>query len=77
MPKKAYTILMEQAINDANPFLLGVKLAKICVKLDIPISDVAEYIGVSNSTVHGWFVGKRDVSPKHSETVQKLITKLS
>ena len=77
MPRKTYTVLMEQAINDANPFYLGVKLAKICMKLDIPVSDVAEYLGVSHSTVLGWFVGKRDVSPKHSETVQKLIDKLS
>ena len=72
-----YTPLMVQNIHDANPFYLGVQLAKICVRLDIPIKDVAEYFGVSRSTVAMWFVGRRDV-PKHmAEQVQRLIDKLA
>ena len=74
---KGYTTLMVQAVYDANPFYLGVKLAKICIKLNIPVVDVAEYLNVSRPTVYSWFIGKRDVAPKYAEQVQKLIDKLS
>lgn len=78
MPRgKAYSLLHIQAIEDANPFFLGVKLAKICVKLDIPLRDVAEYLGVSRNLVMDWFYGKRDVSMQYREKVEKLVSKLT
>jgi transcriptional regulator with XRE-family HTH domain len=77
MATHGYSTLTLQAINDANPFLLGVKLAKICVRLNIPVKDVAEYLNVSRPTVYSWFIGKSEVSKKHQEQVQKLIEKLA
>jgi predicted transcriptional regulator len=77
MATHGYSTLMLQAINDANPFLLGVQLAKICVRLNIPVKDVAEYLKVSRPTVYSWFIGKSEVSKKHQEQVQKLIDKLA
>jgi len=77
MAAHGYSTLMLQAINDANPFLLGVQLAKTCVRLNIPVKDVAEYLKVSRPTVYSWFIGKREVSKKHQEQVQKLIDKLA
>lgn len=77
MATHGYSTLMLQAINDANPFLTGVKLAKICVRLNIPVKDVAEYLNVSRPTVYGWFVGKKEVSETHRERVEKLIEKLA
>ena len=74
---KGYTTLTVQAVYDANSFYLGVQLAKICIRLNIPVADVAEYLDVSRPTVYSWFVGKRDVAPKYAEQVQKLIDKLS
>lgn len=77
MATKGYTTLFVQAVEDANPFYLGVKLAKICIKLNVPVTDVAEYLDVSRPTVYSWFIGKRDVAPKYQEQVKKLIDKLA
>ena len=77
MSSKSYSILMLQAINDANPFLIGVKLAKICVKLDIPVKDVAEYVGVSPQTIRNWFFGQTEVSARHADKIEALVKKLS
>lgn len=77
MASRGYSTLMVQAIYDANPFFLGVKLAKICVKLNIPVTDVAQYLNVSRPTVYSWFIGKRDVSPKYESQVEQLINKLA
>ena len=74
---KGYSTLTVQEIDDANPNLLGVKLGKICIKRDVPVSDVAEFFGVSRVTVYAWFRGKTVVSGKHADKMRKLIAKLA
>jgi transcriptional regulator with XRE-family HTH domain len=74
---KGYSSLTIQEIQQANPTLLGVKLAKICVDRNIPVADVAEFFGVSRVTVYSWFRGKAVVSGKHADKMQKLIAKLA
>jgi hypothetical protein len=74
---KGYSALTIREIQDANPTLLGVKLAKICVDRNIPVSDVAEFFSVSRVTVYAWFRGKTVVSGKHSDKMQKLLAKLA
>lgn len=74
---KGYSTLTVQEIEEANPNLLGVQLGRICVKRDIPVTDVAEYFGVSRVTVYSWFRGKAVVSGKHADKMQKLVAKLA
>jgi predicted transcriptional regulator len=76
MPK-GYSLLTVQEVKEANQNLLGVKLGKICIERDIPVTDVAEFFGVSRVTIYSWFRGQVVVSGKHSEKMQKLITKLA
>ncbi len=46
------------ALNkEANSKLLGVKLGRVCIKRDIPVSLVASELGVSRQTVYNWFTG--------------------
>jgi hypothetical protein len=68
---------MLQEVKDANQNLLGVKLGLICVERDIPVTDVADFFGVSRVTVYAWFRGKAVVSGKHADKMQKLIAKLA
>lgn len=74
---KGYSALTIREVQEANPTLLGVKLAKICIDRNIPVSDVAEFFGVSRVTVYAWFRGKAVVSGKHSDKMQKLLVKLA
>jgi len=74
---KGYSTLMLQEVKDANQNLLGVKLGLICVERDIPVTDVADFFGVSRVTVYAWFRGKAVVSGKHADKMQKLIAKLA
>jgi len=76
MPK-GYSLLTVQEVKEANQNLLGVKLGKICIERDIPVTDVAEFFGVSRVTIYSWFRGQVVVSGKHAEKMQKLITKLA
>jgi DNA-binding transcriptional regulator YiaG len=71
-----YSLITVSEIQNANPSLLGVKLAKVCLKNNIPVKDVAEFFGVTRMTVYNWFKGKVVVSGKHAERMLKLIDKL-
>ncbi len=72
-----YSLFTLDAIRRADQKLLGVQLAQICVKSDIPVTDVAEFFGVSRMTVYNWFKGEAVVSGKHVERMKKLIEKLA
>lgn len=72
-----YTKKFIQAVNDADQTKVGVQLAQICIKNDIPVKDVAEFLKVTRMTVYHWFKGETKVLHKYEETVAKLIAKLS
>ena len=45
-------------LQTLNPDNLGVQLAKLCVKANLPTLYVARKLGVSRYTVHSWFRGQ-------------------
>ena len=69
--------LTAREIKEANQTLLGVKLGTLCLDRDIPVTDVAEFFGVSRVTVYSWFRGKTVVSGKYADKMHKLIAKLA
>lgn len=77
MSARGYSTLLLRDIRCANPHMLGVQLAKLCVDKNIPVSDVAEFFGVSRVSVYAWFRGQVEVSDKHAAKVQELLDKLS
>jgi hypothetical protein len=46
------------ALTELDSKRLGVRLAKLCVKANLPAQYVAEVFGVSRMTIHSWFRGK-------------------
>jgi len=72
-----YSLITIKTINEADQNLLGVRLAQLCVKLDIPVKDIAKYFSVSRVTVYKWFSGEAVVSGKHQDRMSELIKKLA
>ena len=72
-----YSTLTAREIKEANQTLLWVKLGTLCLDRDIPVTDVAEFFGVSRVTVYSWFRGKTVVSGKYADKMHKLIAKLA
>ena len=72
-----YSTLTAREIKEANQTLLGVKLGTLCLDRDIPVTDVAEFFGVSRVTVYSWLRGKTVVSGKYADKMHKLIAKLA
>ena len=71
-----YSALTVREIMAADPRMLGVQLGRICVDRDIPVADVAQFLGTSRVTVYAWFRGKVGVSDKYAEKVQELVERL-
>ena len=74
---RGYTTKFIQAVNEADQTKIGVRLAQVCIKHDIPVTDVADFLKVTRMTVYHWFRGKTNVLGPQKETVEKLIAKLS
>lgn len=73
---KGYSLLVAKRIREADSRLAGVRLGKLCLDRDIPVKDVADFLGVSRMTVYSWFQGNTSVPPKHMEKLEKIIAKL-
>ena len=74
MPR-GYSVKFTEEVNKADQTKLGVRLGQVCINHDIPVSNVAEYIGVSRMTVYGWFKGK-GVAKSRVAKVEELLDKL-
>jgi DNA-binding XRE family transcriptional regulator len=55
---------------------VGVKLGKKCIKLGIPVAEVAVRVGVSRQTVYNWFIGAYDPKPELATVITQLLRNL-
>lgn len=65
-----------RAVQSADLSSVGVQLGRICTKRNIPVMDVAEYLGVSRQAVYQWFTGKAKPHPRTAERIRELVKRL-
>lgn len=66
------------ALNkEADASSLGVALGRVCISTDYPVSDLAEKLGVSRTTVYKWFAGDCIPHSKYHAAINKLLKRLS
>ena len=62
------------ALNkEADSKLLGVKLGRICIKRNIPVSTIASKLGVSRQTIYNWFMGANNPQVQSVDAVHTLL----
>lgn len=52
-----YTLRIRDLNAKADKRKLGVRLGRLCIKHDVPVTVVAERMGVTRATVYNWFCG--------------------
>lgn len=74
-PKRArgYAYQLVKRVRSADPMHIGVKLGNLCIDKDIPVSVVAEELGVSRLTVYSWFTGQFYPSADRMRSVHELL----
>lgn len=69
-----------QRLVDANATAdiksCGVYLGRRCIKLGVPVSDVAQKLGVSRATVYNWFWGAITPSRAHKSKITEFVRTL-
>ena len=67
-------------IVESNAFTavnsLGVSLGRKCISLDIPVSAVADRMGVSKMTIYKWFTGKTLPRKSQEEKIIEYLNEL-
>lgn len=72
-----YSVRLIELNKEADPSLLGVKLGRVCIKKNVPVSDVAKELGVSRQTIYNWFVGESSPQNLVVDAVEQLLAKLN
>lgn len=73
---RGYSIRLIEANKEANDDHPGVQLGRLCIAQEIPVSDVAQFFGVSRMTIYKWFKGKELPRRKKVEKIDEIIAKL-
>lgn len=63
--------------RQADGHLLGVRLGRVCIERQTPVSAVAREFKVSRQTVYNWFTGAASPSPAYRALVDAYLAKLS
>jgi transcriptional regulator with XRE-family HTH domain len=61
----------------ADSKLLGVRLGRVCIQQNIPVSTVASRLGVSRQTIYNWFMGETNLQDQSVDAVQDLLKSFS
>tara|TARA_R110000822_G_scaffold231519_1_gene363423 strand:+ start:600 stop:830 length:231 start_codon:yes stop_codon:yes gene_type:complete len=62
--------------KQASARLPGVKLGRLCIANDIPVSEMAEDLGVTRQTLYNWFIGATNPANSCAGAVQAAIARL-
>lgn len=73
---RGYSSKLIQANKNASDDHPGVMLGRLCIAQDIPVTDVAQFLGVTRMAVYNWFKGKERPRQRHMEKIDQIITKL-
>ena len=73
---KGYASGFINEVKASDKSKIGVQLGIVCVRNDIPVTDISEFFSVSRMTVYSWFRGKTNVPEKHWDKMKKLVDKL-
>ena len=73
MDNRGYASRIVKANLAASVESPGVALGRFCITKEIPVSDVAEYFGVSRMTIYKWFVGEWLPRKSNVEKIQGIL----
>lgn len=77
MDDRGYSLRIVRANEQADPSNIGVLLGRVCIKKEIPVSEVASFFNVSRMSVYNWFSGKGRPRKTMEGKIQEILDKLN
>ena len=74
---RGYSLELMQANRAASATNIGVKLGRLCIKRNVPVSSVAVHCKVSRATIYNWFKGTIAPAEKNVDAVKTLLAQLT
>lgn len=74
---QGYSLRLVDQNKMADDRRLGVRLGRVCIAHDVPVTVVADRFGVTRQTVYNWFRGASDPSPAYAHIMQTFVSTLS
>jgi len=71
---QGYSLRLRDLNLRAPSSLLGVRLGQLCIEHDVPVTVVAQQIGVTRQTVYNWFAGTFSPQPVLVPRIKAYIT---
>lgn len=71
-----YTLRIRDLNAKADKRKLGVRLGKLCIQHDVPVTVVAERMGVTRATVYNWFCGTSVPQASAATLIESYIASL-
>jgi len=71
-----YSFQLVEANKAADDKSWGVLLGRTCIRLNIPVSEIAEKLDVSRATIYNWFWGTTNPSRAHCAHIERLLPRL-
>jgi len=68
-----YSVRLSKLNKEADGKLLGVKLGRMCIRNNIPVSLIAQELAVTRQTIYNWFVGVSSPQKSIVESVKAFI----
>lgn len=75
MDSRGYSSKIVKANLEASTDSPGVVLGRMCITREIPVSDVAEFFGVSRMTIYKWFTGQWIPREKKAQQIAEVLKK--
>jgi transcriptional regulator with XRE-family HTH domain len=72
---RGYSTRLVADVDAADPMLIWVRFAKLCITKGVPVRDVAEKFGVTRATVYSWFTGRSKPRSYHISRMMRALDK--
>ena len=74
---QGYSLRLVEQNNKADERRLGVRLGRVCIAHNVPVTVVAQRFGVTRQTVYNWFRGSSAPSDAMTAIMHTFINSLS
>jgi len=73
---RGYSLRIRDLNAKADKRKLGVRLGRLCIKHDVPVSVIAQRMGVTRATVYNWFCGASAPQASANSLIEAYISSL-
>lgn len=71
-----YSVSVQRRNAEADDASVGVRLGRVCIQRDIPVSEVASRFGVSRQSVYDWFDGTYVPAPALRLAIEEYLSSI-